>query len=59
MPEMSQMNPESWKKFFFDSLKDIFLGMTIFKHLSPIYSINTSDFCKCKLILSYFLKTFN
>ena len=30
MPEMSQMNLESRKKFFFDSLKDILfvLGMT-------------------------------
>ena len=35
MPEMSQMNLESRKKFFFDSLKDIlfFLGMTTVKHI--------------------------
>ena len=35
MPEMSQMNLESRKKFFFDSLKDILflLGMTTVKHI--------------------------
>ena len=34
MPEMSQMNLESRKKFFFDSLKDIFfLGMITNKHI--------------------------
>ena len=35
MPEMSQMNLESRKSFFFDSLKDILsiLGMTTVKHI--------------------------
>ena len=40
MPEMSQMNLESRKKFFFDSLKDIFfLGMITNKHI--YYQITT------------------
>ena len=35
MPEMSQMNLESRKSFFFDSLKDILsiLGMATVKHI--------------------------
>ena len=35
MPEISQMNLESRKSIFFDSLKDIlfFLGMTTIKHI--------------------------
>ena len=33
MAEMRQMNLESRKKFFFDSLKEIFWGMTTFQHI--------------------------
>ena len=35
MPKMNQMNLESWKSSFFDSLKDIllFVGMTTIKHI--------------------------
>ena len=53
MSEMSQTNLESRESLFFDSIK------TTLNILSSNYSINTSDFCKRKLILSYFLKTFN
>ena len=59
MPEMSQMNLESRKSFFFDSLKDILsiLGMTTVKHIyHPITALILLIFVNADWFY-HFLKT--